>query len=97
MGLPNRAWYGIKESLNFFNYCINHIGSTEEWLKVREVIDQYLAREPKVGRQIGSSKIYMIPLRIRRHECWFYYSVEDNLGIITLLELHERQEATEIE
>lgn len=91
MALPNRAWYGIKESVNFLDYCISQIGSTDEWLKVREVIDQYLAREPTVGNQIGSSKVHMIPLRIRGHEFWLYYSVTDNPGIITLLELHEPQ------
>ncbi len=85
----NKAWYGIKESVKFFNYCINRIGSTKEWLEAREIIDQYLARDPRVGRQIGSSMVYMIPLRITKHNCWFYYSVTDNPGMITLLELHE--------
>jgi len=91
MAWPNKAWYTIKESVSFFNYCANQVGSMGEWLDVRGVIDQYLAREPKVGNRIGSSKVYMLPLRIRRHEFWLYYSVTDNPGIITLLELHERQ------
>ena len=91
MGWPNKAWYTIKESVNFFNYCSKQAGSMEEWLDVRGVLDAYLAREPTVGKQIGSSKVYMLPLRMRGHEFWLYYSVTDNPGMITLLELHERQ------
>ncbi len=85
----NRALCEIRESVSFFDYCVNVAGSTNEWLEVRSIIDYYLARNPHVGRQIGSSVMYVITLRMNKHDYWLYYSFTDNPEMITLLELHE--------
>jgi hypothetical protein len=69
-------WYEVIEIDDFTAQASKYLGSVRGWDEIKEFIDQYLARNPKVGRKIPNANLYGLSL-LTNPPLTIYYSVDD--------------------
>ncbi|MGB8262705.1 MAG: hypothetical protein WCF70_02270, partial [Dehalococcoidales bacterium] len=58
----------------------------KQWDEIKEFIDGYLAREPHLGQNIPNTELYAVTI-LTNPQLTLYYTVKDDLGEITLVDL----------
>ncbi len=57
-----RIPYGVKEAEGFTEQAMALFGSVQKWDEVKEFIDHYIERDPKMGLQIPGTRLYALPI-----------------------------------
>ncbi|MGH2586102.1 MAG: hypothetical protein ACRDJE_14410 [Dehalococcoidia bacterium] len=83
---PPPSRYTVTETAEFLERAAAFAGSSERWDKIKETIDQDLARDPYVGQPVPGTRLYAIQI-----DTWppltIYYTIDDEAREMTLVEM----------
>ena len=96
MNSRRRFLYDVVEWPGFEEAAILALGSFGRWEAVKEYLDLFIARDPKVGHLIPGTNLYALSLETNP-PCTIFYSIEDEsideaghqTGKIVLREIEE--------
>ena len=95
MNSRRRYLYDVQEWPGFQEAAERVLGSFGRWEVVKEFIDYYIAREPKIGRPVPDTHLYALSLETNPPTTIFY-TVEETIdeegnptGTITLRDIQE--------
>ena len=76
MNSKRKYLYGVDESPGFEEAAILVLGSFGRWEQIKDYIDQYIAREPRVGERVPRTNLYALSLETNP-PCTIFYSIDN--------------------
>jgi hypothetical protein len=76
MNSRRRYLYDVEEWPGFEDAAIRVLGSISRWEAVKDYIDQYIAKEPRIGQRISRTNLYALSLETNPPSTIFY-SIEN--------------------
>lgn len=78
--------YQLRSTLPFEDEAEEFAGTLERWDEIFRGLDYGLSLNPKIGNQIGTTRLWVLELRIPRRP-FIYYEINDENKTVTLLAL----------
>lgn len=96
MNSRHRVPYDLAEWPEFQDAAIRVFGSVELWDEIKEFIEIYIAREPRIGERVPGTSVYAWTIPINPY-CTILYTIENESfapdgtpeGIIMLIDIQE--------